>query len=77
MNRHSLIAAVTTVIALAGAGSAFAVEGTQDDPQVTSAASRADVRSDARVGLNQGEASVAPAAGSTSAGQTTIAANAR
>lgn len=72
MNRTSLIAAVTTFIALAGAGSAFAVEGTQDFPstQSLSSQSRDAVRSElaaaARVGaLVRGEASAAPVPAST------------
>lgn len=76
MNRNALIAAVTTLIALTGAGSAFAVEGTQDDPQAVSSISRADVRRDAQAGLNQGEASVAPVA-SSSLSRVQVAAEAR
>ena len=83
MNRTSLIAAVTTVIALAGAGSAFAIEGTQDFPetQALSTQSRDAVRSElaaaARVGgLVRGEASAAPVPASTQS-RTVIAAETR
>ena len=69
MNRTTLIATVTTLVALAGAGSAFAVEGTQDfnDTPVVSTTSRADVIREARAGLDQveGEASAAPMPAST------------
>lgn len=72
MNRKSLIAAATTALALIGAGSAFAVEGTQDFPatQSLSTASRAEVKAELadaqRHGeLSRGEASQAPQAGST------------
>jgi len=67
MNRTTLIAAATAFIALAGAGSAFAVEGTQDfsNVQTLSSQSRDSVRSElaaaARTGaLVGGEASAAP-----------------
>jgi hypothetical protein len=76
MNRQALIAAVTTVIALAGAGSAFAVEATQDDARPVSSANRADVRNGAHAGLSQGEASVAPTP-SSSLTRVQVAAEAR
>jgi hypothetical protein len=71
MNRTTLIAAATAFIALAGAGSAFAVEGTQEfTTQTLSTQSRDDVRSEvaaaARAGtLIRGEASAAPVPSST------------
>ena len=72
MNRTTLIAAATAFIALAGAGSAFAVEGTQDfsNIQTLSSQSRDAVRSElaaaVRTGaLVRGEASAAPVAASS------------
>jgi hypothetical protein len=72
MNRTSLIAAVTTFIALSGAGSAFAVEGTQDFSNTSSLSSqsreavRSELAAAARVGaLVRGEASAAPVPAST------------
>jgi hypothetical protein len=72
MNRKSFIAAATTAIALIGASSAFAVEGTQDFPatESLSTASRAEVKAELaeaqRDGdLSRGEASEAPEASST------------
>lgn len=74
MNAKTLIAA-TLVVAFAGAGSAFAQEGTQDFPnaQQLSSKSRAEVRAELlaaqRDGTlqhdNSGEASPAPIAAST------------
>lgn len=73
MNAKTLIAA-TLVVAFAGAGSAFAQEGTQDFPnvQLLSSKSRAEVRAELlaaqRDGTLQhynGEASPAPLAAST------------
>lgn len=74
MTPRSLIAA-TLVVAFAGAGSAFAQEGTQDFPsaQQLSTKSRAEVRAellaaqrDGTLQLNRyGEASAAPLAAST------------
>src|SRR4030095_4913023 len=63
MKRSTLIATVTALVALAGAGSAFAVEATQDDvAQTVSGQSRASVRDELvaapRAGtLTRGEAS--------------------
>lgn len=76
MNRQALIAAVTALLAVASAGSAFAVEATQDDAVARSTHSRADVRSDARVGLALTEASVAPAP-SSGVSRAQVAAEAR
>lgn len=72
MNRKTLIAAATALIALAGAGSAFAIEATQDFPaaDVTSTQSRDDVKRERDAAqrdgsLGHGEASPAPDAHST------------
>jgi hypothetical protein len=72
MNRKTLIAAATTVLALIGAGSALAVEATDDFPatQVLSSKSRADVVAELAAAqrngeVNYGEASAAPQASST------------
>ena len=80
MNRTTLIAAATAFIALAGAGSAFAVEGTQDfsDVQTLSSQSRDAVRSElaaaARTGaLVRGEASAAPVPSSSQSRAVVIA----
>lgn len=68
---NAKIAIVTALIALAGAGSAFAAEGTQDFPAGgISSASRADVRAELadaqRSGtIVTGEASAQPVAKST------------
>lgn len=71
MNNSKIIIA-TTLIALIGAGSAFAQEGTQDFPaaQALSSKSRADVKSELaaaqRAGtISHGEASSAPVPAST------------
>jgi len=67
MNRPILLAAAIATIALIGAGSAFAVEGTQDFPDVhaLSSASRADVQRAARdLAVPHDEASLAPQPGS-------------
>ncbi|HEY0855862.1 MAG TPA: hypothetical protein VGE16_02325 [Albitalea sp.] len=72
MNRKTLIAAATALIALAGAGSAFAIEATQDfrAADVTSTQSRDDVKRERDAAqrdgsLGHGEASPAPDAVST------------
>ena len=69
---NSKIVIATTLIALIGAGSAFAQEGTQDFPaaQTLSSKSRADVKSEAvaaqRAGtISYGEASPSPVPAST------------
>jgi hypothetical protein len=66
MNAKTLIA-TALLVSFAGAGSAFAQEGTQDFPaaQLLSSKSRAEVRSSARDAVVQGEASAAPQAVST------------
>lgn len=53
MNRNVLVAA-TTLVALFGASSAFAIEATQDDAPAYSTASRADVK--AQVAARNGQA---------------------
>jgi len=79
MNRTTLITAFTAFVALAGAGSVFAVEATQDFAVPTlSSQSRADVRNELaaalRAGtLTHGEASVAPAPASTQSRAVVIA----
>lgn len=71
MNRTILITAATALIALAGAGSALAVEATQDfTGQSLSTLSRDEVRSERAAALRagtlvRGEASVTPLAAST------------
>ena len=72
MNRKTLIATVTTLVALVGAGSAFAQEATQGFPaaQVLSSKSRADVKSELAAAQRTGtfgyaEASPEPFAAST------------
>ncbi len=69
---NSKLVIVTTLIALAGAGSAFAQEGTQDFPaaQITSTQSRAVVKAELAAAQRAGtvsidEASTAPVASST------------
>lgn len=72
MNRKTVLATVTTIVAMIGAGSALAVEATQDFANQTSVSStsRADVRAELqsaqRAGtIGYGEASPAPVAAST------------
>ena len=68
MNRPILLAAAIAAVALAGAGSAFAVEATQDfaDMHALSGASRADVQRAARdLPVPRDETSLAPQPAST------------
>ena len=60
MNRPILLAATIAVIALVGAGSAFAVEATQDDASAPSGATRADVQRAAHDVSRYDEASLLP-----------------
>lgn len=64
MNRKTLIAAATAFVALIGAGSAFAIEATQDFPaeQIQSTQSRDEVKRERDSAPSHGEASPAPEA---------------
>lgn len=76
MNRQALIAALTVAFAFAGAGSAFAVEATQDDAVAQSTSQRADVRREARLNVAETEVSAAPTA-SSAVNRAQVAAEAR